>query len=727
LRAFGLYALLVTVSLVLAGATFLIISSPADLLRERLIEEVHSRTGRDLAVRGGASLTLFPSPGVVLRDVELAGPAGLTAPAVLRAETVIARLAWRPLIEGRVAVRALILTRALLDLVVDDEGRRNWDFAALDGRAAPIRLAQLAPRFGHGQGLPPDLYEALERSVSRHGQGRAWPDAAIGGSLQEVRVSGGMVRYSDARVGRTYEMSGVDLRVGRNPRGGTEVSGSWELAGERVAVEGEAQLRDAETPKLVLRVGARPFEATWEGSVDLASTVLDGRFTAGAASAAVLARWIANPPSGPRLDADGPVTAKGRLRVSGAAVDLSEATITLNGATATGMVAADLSRSRPFIKADLRLSELDLDRYLVSDPRKREEAEAPESSGADGRSEPAASIDDLLRRTEGEKPSSGTPTKAQVRGFTQRIGGTELMDPGALHLVDLNGRFEIGRLLWRGIVMEAVRVIATLDGGAIRGEVENAQLYGGYGRGVLTFRREGFGAAVGLTAAFDGVAVLPFMQDAVRFDWVEGRGHLTLALATQGASEREMVERLGGKAEFRVSDGAVIGWNVPHALRKLRQGQMIALDRDAQAKTPFAELAGSFAISNGVAVNQDLKMSGAAAQLTGAGTIAMPQRSVDYIVRPRLPITTAAHSNAADPLSIEIPVRIHGAWEQPRFTADLQGALNDPRTAETIQQLGRQLRSGNVDEAVKSFFGGGPEGEEKAAKAKEMLKRFLKQ
>jgi hypothetical protein len=74
-----------------------------------------------------------------------------------------------------------------------------------------------------------------------------------------------------------------------------------------------------------------------------------------------------------------------------------------------------------------------------------------------------------------------------------------------------------------------------------------------------------------------------------------------------------------------------------------------------------------------------------------------------------------AEGNAAEPMSVEIPVRIQGPWSKPKLTA------------ETIQQLGRQLRSGNVEEAVKGLFGGGPEGEEKAAKAKEMLKRFLKQ
>ena len=127
LRTVALYALLALVSLVLAGGTFLLVASPADLIRDRLIAEVQSRTGRDLAVKGGASLALFPSFGVAMRDVELSAPPGTVSPPTLRAQTVTIHVAWWALMEGRVAVRALTLVRPVLDLRVDADGRRNWD------------------------------------------------------------------------------------------------------------------------------------------------------------------------------------------------------------------------------------------------------------------------------------------------------------------------------------------------------------------------------------------------------------------------------------------------------------------------------------------------------------------------------------------------------------------------------------------------------------------------
>ena len=719
----SLYVLLATASLVLAGATFVLVASPADLIRDRLVAQAQARTGRDLVVKGGASLTFFPWLGVVLRDVELSTPPGLAAPAVLRAQAATARIAWRPLMEGRIAVRALVLTRPVLNLAVDADGRHNWDLAAAADRASatPIRLAQLAPRFEHGQGLPPDLYETLEKSASQRARSKPLLGGGAAKSLEEVRVTDGTIRYSDARASLKHAIAGVDLRIALDGQGAAKVSGNFAWADERVALDGELQPIEAHLTKLALRARAPTFEATWDGNIAQASpaTELEGRITASAPSAAALARWLRGMPSaGP--DLKGAVGLDGRLKASGSTFDLSEATITVDGATATGSVTIEAARQRPLIRANLQISKLDLDHGLaLGVPAPGGEAPAP-----------AGSIGDLLRRTPDEGLPPDTSGKVPARGSTRRAAGvwsTEPVNTSVLRLVDVAGKLDIGGLSWRGIRAGASRLNVTLDDGKLRAELEDAEFYDGRGRGVLTFHQDGSAAVIGLTASLDHVAALPLMQDVAGFDWVEGRGRLTLALATQGAHEREMVERLGGRAEFMVADGAVIGWNVKHMLRKLRQGQLSAVGRDPEMKTAFSELAGSFTLADGVAVNQDLRLTSPAVQLTGMGSIALPQRTVDYTVRPRLAIAAAAQGGTADPLSIEIPVRIQGSWAQPKFAADLQGALNDPRTAETVQQIGRQLRSGNVEEAVKGLLGGGPEAEEKAAKAKELLKRFLKQ
>lgn len=721
--AASLYGLLTLASAVVAGTTFVLVARPVDLIRDRLIAQVQERTGRTLMVHGGASLTLYPALGVVMRDVELAAPDGSSAPPLLRAESVTASVALGMLWKRRVAVQKLSFARPVLDLSIDAEGRRNWDLATIGGHDVPVRLAQLAPRIGHGEDVPPDLHHALERSIIDRAGGR---EGAGLGALEEIRLVDGAVRYSDARKDISYGVSGLDLQFRRSGPGAVVISGGWVLAGERVSTDGEVRAGEAEDVELRLRLESPALRATWAGRLGLGQRgpTLDGRISAEAQSAAALARWAGHAPNGG--DAGGPLTVEGKLRASADAIDLSETRVTLGDVTATGAIGVEPRRDRPLVRADLKVSQVDLDRYLPPASHGGSEPLVPRDVSPGAR--PAGSIKDLLDRSEGATRPSGADRATRVHGFLRRSDAwsSEPINLRFLGAVDATGSLQFAALSCRQIRLGEARVVVRLEDGTLTTEVEGSDFYGGRGKAVLSMRQEGELALVTLTASVHDAAALPLMRDAAGFEWVEGRGNLTLAIAGQGSSEREIVESVNGRADFRVRDGAIIGWDVAHVLRKVRQGQLTALERHPGSKTPFHDLSGSFAVAEGVATNRDLKLEGApAAELTGAGAIMLSQRAVDFAVRTRVTLA-AADGSPPEPLSVTVPVRIHGAWSRPKFTPDLQGALDDPKTAETIQRLGRQLRSGNVDEAVKSLFGGGPEGEEKAAKARDMLKRFLK-
>ena len=52
--------------LLLGVVTFLLVAAPVDLVRDRLIEQVKARTGRDLVVSGSTSLVFFPRLAISL-------------------------------------------------------------------------------------------------------------------------------------------------------------------------------------------------------------------------------------------------------------------------------------------------------------------------------------------------------------------------------------------------------------------------------------------------------------------------------------------------------------------------------------------------------------------------------------------------------------------------------------------------------------------------------------
>jgi AsmA protein len=151
------YLLLGFACLAVAVASFVVLANPAEIVRDRLVAQAKARLDRDVTVSGGASLTYFPF-GVVLRDMELS--AGDTAgPPLVRAAAVEANVSLWSLFGQRLAVSTVTVTQPEINLAIDTEGRRNWEFASSDSRPAtlPVGLAQRAPGVGFGTVVPPFL------------------------------------------------------------------------------------------------------------------------------------------------------------------------------------------------------------------------------------------------------------------------------------------------------------------------------------------------------------------------------------------------------------------------------------------------------------------------------------------------------------------------------------------------------------------------------------------
>ena len=137
-------------------------------------------------------------------------------------------------------------------------------------------------------------------------------------------------------------------------------------------------------------------------------------------------------------------------------------------------------------------------------------------------------------------------------------------------------------------------------------------------------------------------------------------------------------------------------------------------------KTPFSELAGTFTIANGVADNQDLRLVSTNLRVTGAGSFNLPARSLDYTVRPKIANLNATTERAVINLSnVEIPVRIEGPWEKPNISVAGQEQI-----LEAMKQIGKSLKSQEVEDAIKGLLGGG-DGQQKV-KPRDILEKLFK-
>src|SRR5690606_31406008 len=123
------------------------------------------------------------------------------------------------------------------------------------------------------------------------------------------------------------------------------------------------------------------------------------------------------------------------------------------------------------------------------------------------------------------------------------------------------------------------------------------------------------------------------------------------------------------------------GINIPQMMRSLGSNPLTGWSGGEAQKTDFSSFSASFRIVKGVASNSDMQMVGPLVRVTGAGTISMPSRTIDYKVHPKLVASLEGQGGALDLAGLDIPVSIKGSWSNPRIYPDIEGILQNPEAA----------------------------------------------
>lgn len=664
------YAAVVLVGLVVGVGSFILANAPTEAIRDDIAAAVKAETGRDLSVSGGASFHLLPSPGLTLRDVTLAAPAGMGGGPTLAIPELSVTVAPWPLLAGRVEVQRVTVRRPVLDLRVDASGRRSWDRAEFVP-AGRVRLA--------------------DAGVSRNDASPTSPEGGrerlAGVKVASVDIEGASVRFRDDRYAKSAEIERIDGRLTLDPADGpARISGTMVAGGEAVGFEAslgsvDGLIRKTEQP-LALHLKGAPLEMMLEGKLRVDQEIgFGGHVEARSPSTRQLLAWLGTklPPS----RGFGPLTFSGDLKVEGPALSLSDGAVTLDGATARGDIAVDTRGARPRVTARLGVSRLDLDLYSAL------AGEAPAAPGS----------------------ATGAGDGSRVKGFTGRAGWSEEpIDTTLLGLIDGQASLRLGGLKVRGIDAGAADATVTLEGKRLVWRLEKADLYSGEVRGTVSADASTAPLRLKVDLSGTGIAMLPLLRDGAAFDWLAGKGNVVVMLRGEGASERDMIASLAGGIDVDLADGAIVGFNVAKLLRGIGQGRIGDFDRVASERTDFSEMKAHFAVANGVASNQDLKVVSPLLRVSGAGKVELTERRIDYTARPRL-VASLTGQGASEPQGepakgLELPVRITGSWDKPDIHADVAGILKDPdKTIEAVKEIGRQLGGKKTGDFLDKLFG----------------------
>jgi AsmA protein len=237
-------------------------------------------------------------------------------------------------------------------------------------------------------------------------------------------------------------------------------------------------------------------------------------------------------------------------------------------------------------------------------------------------------------------------------------------------LRSLQGKFDVkvGQFAYQAYRIADVVFAATLEGGMLRVSQLSGKAWGG------SFAANAFADArasrVALAGSANGVNVNALLKDVAQKDILEGTGRVTLDVDSAGRSVNELKSRLQGKAALQLRDGAIKGVNLAKSLRQAKATLGLKTGDERQVatrteKTDFSELSGTFAISNGVARNDDLDMKSPFLRLGGDGALDIGKSRIDYTARATVANTTKGQDGAdlAALRGLTIPVHLTGPFD----------------------------------------------------------------
>ncbi|ABI58034.1 AsmA family protein [Alkalilimnicola ehrlichii MLHE-1] len=680
--------------IVIALVAVLLLVDPNDY-RDRIEAAVEQETGRSLTIEGDLSLSIFPWLALELGRTTLADAEGFHDAPFLEVDQVDVGVQLVPLLLRRELVtRTVVLDGLTVRLMVDEQGRGNWEDLLpeeADPEPAPMPDEPRAPR---------DLGETLANvgGLDIRNARLSWEDrqSALRLQVDPFNLDLDAVRIDDPmQLQMDWVLTGDDLpRVAGELSSAITVDGTLShlaLDGLRLEVTASgddlpadgiaASLRgnprvdlDAQAldwPDLVLETLGLRAELALQGRQTDTGPEAEGRLQVATFN---LRELIA------RLELDAPDTAdpdvltrvglSGDLRWADEVLHLTGLDWRLDDTTLNGEISMH-DFAGPGARFDLAVDEIDLDRYL---PEPAETANGPGEPGPAGAGEIELPLE-LLRG------------------------------------LDLAGDFRVGRLKVAGLRMSDIHARLHTDNGLIRLDPTSAALYDGRYEGRLQLDARPDIPQYAVRAQLEGIDFDPLITDLTGDEsLLLGRGNLVLDVTTRGNNMDALTATLNGNGRFRVTDGAIRGINLAKTLRDAqdRLRGRSPEDTDEPRRTDFSELTGSFVINNGVVRNDDLSAQSPLLRVTGNGQANLPDETIDYRLRTSVVGTLKGQDGQPreELRGLTIPLRFRGDLYDPSISVDIAEALR----GEQLERIEREVERGrerlreDVEDRLRGLF-----------------------
>jgi AsmA protein len=585
-----------------------------------LESKVTAATGRPFSVGDDLSLSLFPWAGVSFSDLRLGNPAGFTEKDFVTVKSFEVRVKLLPLLSKDVQIKRFVLNEPQIVLVKNKKGLENWAQPKPAGKDAAEEKAPSTESVPGGLGIPISALTA--ENISINNGSALWIDHTtdtrkeitdIGLILKDVSLNRPVKLTFSAQLDqKPLSLEGTVGPVGTGLKEGKIALDLSIKALKQLALRLKGNLEN-----LITNPGVDMDIEVAEFSPRMLMSELGQEFPVATADPEAISRLA--------FKAHVKADAK-KVSLTNGNMELDQSKLKLS-ATATEF-------SRPNLKFDLDLDQIDLDRYMP--PKSEEPARAKTSASAE-------------------------PAKKKT-------------DYAPLRRLILDGSLKIAKLtVTKAKIEDAVLQIKAKDGVFNLDPIKLKMYQGGAaGNAVLNVAQDTPRSSINLRV--DSIQVGPLLQDVLQKDFLVGAANADINLAMAGDDPEKIKKTLNGKGELQFNDGAIVGIDLSAMARNVGAAFGLAKKGEERPRTDFTELLVPFTIKNGVVNTPQSSIKSPFIRITAVGTADLVKETLDFRVDPQAVATIKGQGDETKRSGIMVPVLVSGTFSKPTFRPDLSAA-----------------------------------------------------
>ena len=650
-------------------AAILIIPRVVDVQKYKpeLEKKIAEASGRPFSIGDDLRLSVFPWAGISFSDLHLGNVKGFEEKDFVKIKSFEARIKLLPLLSKDIQVKKFILNEPRIVLVKNKDGRVNWELPKKT--AQPKKDEKLPAGKISETGLPISALWVGDFSIKNgevlwidHASGTRKQVSDINLTLQEVSLDRPVELKFSAIVDK--QPLSIQGSVGPVRKGFQEGSVSMDLS---LTVLNELTLRfKGALENLAVSPGIELDLEVAEFSPRKMVAALGQTFPMATADPHVLNRMT--------LNAHIKANSK-KVSVSNGILSLDESRLNFS------MKASDFSK--PAVKFDLNLNQINLDRYLPPTSDKKSSADQQDQ-------------DTKSQKIEMTKESAPEPTKKA--------------DYTPLRRLILDGQLKIGTLILNKAKIQDVILKIHAKNGIFNLDPLKLNMYQGNVSGKATLNVTKDIPESNISLNIRKVEAGPLLRDVLEKDIFEGVMQANMTLAMAGTDPALIKKTLNGHGELLFNDGAIKGIDLAGMVQNVQAAFGLAEKSDQKPRTDFAELKAPFTIANGVINTPQTSLKSPLLRVIANGNADLVKETLDFRVEPKVVGTIKGQGDETQRSGIMVPVLITGNFSSPKFRPDLKSVakqqLQEVLESEKFKKIFEKEELKHLQETTKDLLKG---------------------